>query len=108
NELGFDLTSDELDIFHSRAAMQMRSMERIMALHQESSQNGPGRVEGVERDWSYPADRDNPHRAFVTTCKIRSNAEGPLNGMRVGLKDSIAVAGVPMSLGSLELAGYTP
>ena len=34
--------------------------------------------------------------------------DGPLSGKTIGLKDHIAVAGVPMTLGSHFLDGYTP
>lgn len=36
------------------------------------------------------------------------NASGPLNGMRLAVKDSIAVAGVPMTAGGAFLRDFTP
>lgn len=41
-------------------------------------------------------------------CNIQGVESGKLAGERVALKDSIAVAGVPMSCGSRILEGYVP
>ena len=40
--------------------------------------------------------------------EVKGAASGPLAGRTIGLKDHIAVAGVPMSNGSYFLDGYTP
>ena len=39
---------------------------------------------------------------------MQEKPEGPLAGMRIALKDSMALAGVPMTCGSRVLEGYVP
>src|SRR5712691_5634080 len=53
-----------------------------------------------------PPDED-PFNAVIRTCRVEGFESGPLTGMTVGLKDNIAVAGVPMTNGS-RLAPHTP
>jgi len=42
------------------------------------------------------------------TTEIQEQAEGPLAGRRVAVKDNIEVAGVPMMNGSRTLEGFVP
>lgn len=41
-------------------------------------------------------------------CDIKGAAKGKLAGKTIGIKDNVAVAGVPMMNGSKILEGYTP
>lgn len=63
---------------------------------------------GGERRWREPT--DDPYNAVSYDCRIEPTPDnsGLLAGVEVGLKDIIAVAGVPMSCGSEVMAGYTP
>ena len=62
----------------------------------------------VARDPGYvPAPEENPHNAFIRRCHVEGSAQGPLAGLTVGLKDNIALAGVPTTNGS-RLTSYTP
>ena len=61
----------------------------------------------------YPRDRghrperkDNPHNAWFWRCAIEGAPGGPLAGMRVGVKDTISVAGLPMRNASRHLEGF--
>jgi amidase len=47
-----------------------------------------------------PSPDENPHNAFIRRCDVEGAASGPLAGLRVGVKDNIALAGVPMTNGS--------
>ena len=49
----------------------------------------------------------DPVNAFVRVLEIQGAKEGPLAGRRIGIKDNIAVAGVPLTNGSRTLS-YTP
>jgi amidase len=53
-----------------------------------------------------PPDED-PFNVFVTRCHVPGAAEGPLAGRTVGVKDNIAVAGVPTTNAS-RFPPYTP
>ncbi|GAA1280755.1 amidase [Pseudonocardia aurantiaca] len=54
-----------------------------------------------------PADADDPFHAFVRRCHVKGAPEGPLAGLTVGVKDNLAVAGVPITNASRTLS-YTP
>jgi amidase len=55
-----------------------------------------------------PTAEEDPHNAFIRKCHVAGAATGPLTGKRVGLKDNIRLAGVPMTNGSGLLADYVP
>nr|KAG5700741.1 hypothetical protein BaRGS_029106 [Batillaria attramentaria] len=55
-----------------------------------------------------PTPEENPYNAWAWRCDIRGAAEGKLSGRTVGIKDNIAVAGVPMRNGSKLLENYVP
>jgi amidase len=52
---------------------------------------------------------EDPLNAIVRFCRIRvDGAEGALSGKRLGVKDCVAIAGIPMTCGSRILQGYVP
>ena len=57
--------------------------------------------------WQWPDPDENPLGAWYVRCSI-GGGDGPLGGLRVAVKDNIAVAGVPMTDGSALLDGYVP
>ncbi len=59
----------------------------------------PGRRPRLEED---------PLNAILRRCSVKGAASGKLAGKRVGVKDCVLVAGVPMTCGSLMLDGYIP
>jgi amidase len=54
-----------------------------------------------------PTLEEDPVNAFVRILDLRGADDGPLAGRRIGIKDNIAVAGVPLTNGSRTLP-YTP
>ncbi len=62
-----------------------------------------GRVVGAR-----PAPDDDPHNAIVRRCTVRGRGDGPLTGMRLGIKDNVSIAGVPLTAGSRLLGEYVP
>lgn len=44
-----------------------------------------------------PTSDEDPHNAVLRFCDVSGTDAGPLAGMRIGIKDKIAVAGVPMT-----------
>ena len=63
----------------------------------------------VVRDPGRPArGDDDPYNAIVRWCLVGGDIPGPLSGIRLATKDSIAIAGVPMSCGSALLSGFVP
>ena len=60
------------------------------------------------RDAGYvPGPDENAHNAFVRRCSVEGSPSGSLAGLTVGLKDNIALAGVPMTNGS-RMSAFTP
>lgn len=61
-----------------------------------------------DREWREPT--DDPHNAISTVCHVPPvpNPDGRLAGFTVGVKDIIAVAGVPMECASEVMRGFTP
>lgn len=59
------------------------------------------------RRWREPA--DNPHGAITVDCHVPpSDNGGSLTDLEVGVKDVIAVAGIPMRCGSAVMRGFVP
>ncbi len=51
-----------------------------------------------------PSPDEDPHNAFVRLLRLEGSTGGVLTGLRIAVKDSIAIAGVPMSNGSRTYA----
>lgn len=69
----------------------------------------PPLIDAVRDPGREPAAGEDPLNAIVRYCTVRANGvEGPLTGMRVALKDSMAVAGIPMTAGSRLLGRFVP
>jgi amidase len=66
-------------------------------------------LKGVTRDPGIrPSPQDDPYNAILRRCSVKGSGSGKLAGVRVGLKDNISVAGLPMTCGSRVLSGYVP
>ena len=59
-----------------------------------------------DREWTHPSEEDDPLGAFLARCRL--GGDGPLDDLKIGIKDNIAVAGVPMTCGSPLLEEYEP
>jgi amidase len=97
---GLDLSTGQLAEFAPHVKDMLASWDVVAELHREI---GPPTM---TRAWSQPA--HNPLGAWYVTCDITSTGAGPLAGRTVGIKDNIAVAGVPMMNGSALVEGYVP
>ncbi len=64
------------------------------------------RPAGGERSWHAP--ETNPYGAVAHWCDVPAAGDGPLSGTAVGVKDVVAVAGVPMECGSDVMRGHVP
>ncbi|GAB2579683.1 amidase [Microlunatus antarcticus] len=65
----------------------------------------PGRAAVAYR---VPSSEEDPHHAWEVRTSIPGAASGPLAGVRLGVKDSIMVAGLPMANGTDVLADFVP
>lgn len=104
--LGIHLTPTEARIFTDRMQKQIDDMEEFLELRIEEHRPP---LRHFERDPGYrPTEVEDPLNAFIRKCRVKGADKGPLSGRTVGLKDHIAVAGVPMTLGSHFMDGYIP
>jgi amidase len=56
-----------------------------------------------------PQPGEDPYNAVVRSCRVRAEGhEGSLSGQRIAVKDSVAIAGVPLTCGSRILQGFVP
>jgi amidase len=66
-------------------------------------------VEAVRDPGRPPEPGEDPNNAIVRWCRVRAEgADGVLSGKRVAMKDSVAIAGIPLTCGSRVLAGFVP
>jgi amidase len=66
-------------------------------------------VKYPERDRGFrPEPKDDPLNAILRRCSVKGARDGKLAGKRIGIKDCFAVAGIPMTCGSLVMEGYVP
>jgi amidase len=68
----------------------------------------PCGVEAVRDPGRPPTREEDPYNAIVRWCHVKADTEGPLSGKRIGLKDSIAIAGIPMTCGSRVMRDFVP
>lgn len=98
------LSDDELADFAAIIEGMVEGYERIDELPDPKPE-----VKYHTRDPGYkPGPDEDPLNAFVTKCEVPGADDGPLAGYEIGLKDSINVAGIEMTLGSKLFEGYVP
>jgi len=100
----FELSADEVADFQSLIPSMFASLDRL-----EQMPEAPVPLTYRERDPGFrPSRQDDPLNAIVRRCSVKGAASGKLAGKRVGLKDNVCVAGIPMTCASLVLEGYVP
>ncbi|WP_146605173.1 amidase family protein [Jiangella anatolica] len=101
---GSHVRPDDLERARSQVADYLRVFERLERLADphvpvRHHHRDPGRP---------PLPAEDPYHAVVRFCEVRGSASGPLAGMRVGVKDNVAVAGVPMTGGRPHARAVVP
>ena len=100
----FELNDEEAAAFQSLIPGMFGSFEILDQMPQPVQPlRYPDRDPGVR-----PTPEEDPFNAIVRRCSLRGSGSGKLAGKRIGLKNNVNVAGMPMELGSLLLEGYTP
>ena len=100
-----ELTPAEVESLLAAIGAQIPVLERADAFKadpQPSVTRYPNRDPG-----SRPDRKEDPLNAIVRKCRVTGAPSGKLKGKRIGLKDSVCVAGLPASGGSHVLQGYT-
>ncbi len=96
--LGFTIPNDELEAICERLTtfidgLNLQRLEQVdrNRIGSWNAPRDPGRV---------PTAAEDPYNAIVRFCEVKGNEYGTLADLRVGVKDNIAVAGVPMTSGT--------
>src|SRR5215475_4141564 len=97
--LHLTIPAEQMELVRTRVAESLKVFEHLAELETTPNtprhQNrDPGRV---------PSKAEDPYNAIIRFCTVTGAESGPLAGWRIGVKDNIAVAGVPMTEGRAEL-----
>jgi amidase len=103
NHFGFQLDADAQREYLTVVSYMLRSYDAVDELYDTFA-----RPQAPERVYQFPEPGDNPLGAWYVTAEIASDADGPLSGKAVAVKDNIAVAGIPMMNGSRAVEGFIP
>jgi amidase len=103
SKVKFRLSLDDAPIY----AEAIAELESAMATFSDVGEDRP-RLRSTERRVLSRSKEDDPYNCFITRCLVKGVGRGPLAGKRVGLKDNISVAGIPMTLGSKFMEGFVP
>ena len=102
DEFGIDLRDGEIDRVRSTVADLLAGVGDLRDLPVDGATGT-----GPARTWHRPT--SDPHDSVTVSCDVRCrDPSGPLAGTTVGVKDVIAVAGVPMECGSEVMQGFVP
>jgi len=100
----FQLSTDELTDFQALTPAMFAVLD---GLDQMPAPSRP--LKYTDRDpGSRPHPKDDPLNAIIRRCSVKGARGGALAGKRIGIKDNISVAGIPMTCGSLVMEGYVP
>ncbi len=100
----FGLNEDELADFDAMIPQMFATLD---LLDRAPSPLPPSKYPERDRG-SRPEPKDDPLNAILRRCSVKGARGGKLAGKRVGIKDCFAVAGLPMTCGSLVMEGYVP
>lgn len=103
DELGFDWTEQEVSELQSFLGPFADAYNLVGGLADDLPPVKYPRVPGYR-----PEGEENPHNAWQIKTTIEGASRGKLKGKRLAIKDTVCVAGVPLSNGSSILEGYVP
>ena len=105
-ELGIHLSPEEAVLYRKFLLEQLSQFDAFVQARLEEP--APPMVSAARKPGYRPTPEQDPLNAWTWKCRIEGAAEGLLAGKTVSFKDHIAVAGMPMSLGSFALEGFIP
>lgn len=103
---GLSLSRSDVAEYATVVELVLERLERVRSMPAPSA---PPADVGYPRGASYRPQRDeDPYNVWINRCRVSGADSGPLDDVTVGLKDSIALAGVELTCGSRLLEGYVP
>ncbi|KAL4805339.1 amidase signature domain-containing protein [Aspergillus unguis] len=110
NNLGITIAEHEKEDYLRLLAVYHESAEALMSLPDYIPEVNEARF--PRKNIHFPSPEDNPLNAWAWKCEIQDqtppSTPGLLAGRTLVIKDSIAVKGVPMLMGTDMVSGYTP
>ncbi|MXY33048.1 MAG: amidase [Boseongicola sp. SB0664_bin_43] len=103
SRFGMRLTDEELHEYSEIMEPYMKAYDRLDA----TPDNLPA-VRYPRSPGRFPDPSENALNAWYVKTEIPGAPDGPLQGRRIALKDTVCLAGVPMMNGSSVMEGYTP
>ncbi|MDQ1012145.1 amidase [Streptomyces sp. V4I23] len=100
---GFTMSTDDLDGFSRLVDSALSAYDLVEELYEDMLP-----VVVKDRPHTRPSESDNPFGAWYVRTEITATDDGPLAGVRIAVKDNVAVAGVPMMNGSKSVEGFVP
>src|SRR4051812_33486261 len=100
----FEVNDADLDDFYRTVSSMLDSFAAFERRESRPVTNVPARRQPGPR----PTRTEDPLNAVVRWCTVQAGSDGLLSGKRIGLKDNISIAGVPLTCGSQVLQGYIP
>ncbi len=95
---GFDLDAETAERVADRFAAQDDLLGALW---------DPPEPDPPDREWHRPTRETDPLGAFLARCSVEGGS-GRLSDLSVGVKDNVAVAGVPMSCGTPAMREFVP
>lgn len=106
NENHFELSDSEADAIGAMLAPIIGFLDRI---DQTPIEPSPSVRRYRDRDAGHrPTREEDPLNAVVRKIRVTGAPSGKLKGKRIGIKDSVSVAGIPICGGSHILEGFVP
>jgi len=105
-KLGIHLGAEEAVLYRDALVKQLGSLDDFVQSRLEEAKPpllSPSREPGYR-----PTPEEDPLNAWTWKCRIEGAPEGILAGKTVSYKDQMAIAGIPMSIGSFALEGLIP
>jgi amidase len=104
--LGLSIGRDEAAVYRGRLVERMSAIEEFMRTPFE--ENRPISLASNRAPGRRPTSDEDPFHAWLWKCEVNATTSGLLAGKTVSFKDHIAMAGIPMTMGSHEMQSYTP
>ncbi len=100
-DLGLDLSPEQLELARTMFAPIAAASEDPSVVAAPAPPTG-------RRVGESPGDDADPCNAIRLRCHVPPTGEGRLSGRRIGVKDTVSIAGIPLSGGSKLLDGFVP
>jgi amidase len=101
---GFRIEPNEVDEYLALSGAVLSVLDTLEAAEAAPVEN----IEAARDAGRPPGPGEDPLGAVVRWCRVVAGGEGPLAGKRIAMKDSMAIAGIPMTCASRVLEGFVP